>query len=101
MVLHFQVTVNLWSVRQELKVGIGVRNHGRMIYSDFLLAHIWLPFLYSLAHMPRDGTAYSGLGSSTSINNRDDAFQACSWTNLMEEVIVLLKLPLKTVGYAK
>lgn len=73
-----------------------------MIYSDFLLAHIWLPFLYSLALMPRDGTAYSGLGPSTSINNRDDdAFQACSWTNLMEEVILLLKLPLMTVGYAK
>lgn len=101
LIFQSQVTVRLWSVRQELKVGIGGRNHGGIFYSGFLLAHIQLPFSYSLAHVPRDGTAYSALGPPTSISNPDDAFQACSWTNLIEEVILHLKLPLMTVGYAK
>lgn len=71
LILQSQVTVHLQSVRQELKVGIGGWNHGGMFYSDFLLAHVQLPFSYSLAHVPRDGTAYSGL--ATSISNPDDA----------------------------
>ena len=38
------------------------------------------------AHLPREGTTYSGLGLSTSVSSKDNNSQVCLQANLMEAI---------------
>lgn len=51
-------------------------------------------FYINQAYLPRDGTAHSGLSSSTSIVNQEEAPQMCLYANQIQEGFSQLRFPL-------
>ena len=53
---------------------------------DYILWFTQPAFLYNPEHLPRNGTAHSGLCPPTSIINQENILQACLQANLMEAI---------------